>query len=101
MNTVRLETIEISDGALLNGNLSSNGQVNGLGNETIENRSNKYRLDTFLDKIKKFFKQFQFVLQSIGPDLKSLTYWQITILILYAIFNFTFSILVIFLFQLS
>ena len=44
--------------------------------------------------IKLYIKQFKNVFQSILPDLKTFKYWQIIILILYATFNVTFSILV-------
>ena len=44
--------------------------------------------------IKHYIKQVKLVFQSILPDLKSFKTWQLFILIIFTIFNLTFSILV-------
>jgi len=44
--------------------------------------------------LKRYLKQCQLVLKSIIPDLKSFKAWQLIVLVLYATFNMTFSILV-------
>ena len=44
--------------------------------------------------LRRYFQQVNLVFQSILPDFRSFKFWQIIILILYATFNVTFTIVV-------
>ena len=76
-----------------NGNefITNLSEENEEENPMIKRETTSGKLYLF---IKRYFKQLRLVFQSIIPDLKSFKYWQIIILILYAIFNVTFSIVV-------
>jgi hypothetical protein len=72
--------------------LSDESEEESMESQVVKQETTSSKLYLF---IKRYLKQFQLIFQSILPDLKSFKYWQIIILILYATFNLTFSILVI------
>ena len=60
-------------------------------NEILKPQTTSAKLFSFLQR---YFKQVKLVFQSIRTDFRSFQTWQIVILIIYATFNATFTIVV-------
>lgn len=89
MNNVSLNSNENTQQTLLKEN-----QLNEFDENSAKVRSKKFQITKIFNKVEHFLKQIRNAFKSVIPDLKSLKTWQILILCLFALFNFTFSILV-------
>ena len=89
MSNVTLILTESSGNEIIQAKTSLSDESEEESMESQETTSSKLYLF-----IKRYLKQFKLVFQSILPDVKSFKYWQIFILIIYAAFNLTFSIIV-------
>ena len=90
--TVGLTAIDVEPAANGKHRLSSLPNDEILGKDQCHGENHSSKLDSCL---KVYFKQIRLVVRSVVPDLRSFQCWQLMLLLLYASFNATFSILVI------
>ena len=77
---------------------SETARLSSPSNDEILGKDQSYREDPsskIYSCLKGYLQQIRLVLRSIVPDLRSFKCWQLMLLLLYATFNVTFSILVI------
>ncbi|CAF1161572.1 unnamed protein product [Adineta steineri] len=94
MSVTTLELTDTSTNELLTNknppiSTSDDSEDETVGNHTIRRRNRLSKLKEF---IQCYIKQLKFVFQSIIPDLQSFQRWKIIVLILYATFSVTFTI---------
>lgn len=96
MSSITLELTDASANEMLTTPIPTTSTSDDSDDESVERgivvrRRSSSELKTF---VHDYLQQLKFVFQSIGPDLRSLQRWKIAVLVLYATFNFVFSILV-------